>query len=157
MGMACSKATTPDQPQLGSISHYHTARQPLPAQPPATHVHYASAFTPSASPAAAHVSTTSSGIIIYPIYDTSSPIASRRVDISGFKVKTSFSAASSELTADPSAAHSAVDADMLKQQMQVLSRLKSHSKSGRHSVTDGSGITASCAESPLTASEVRVA
>ena len=155
MGLACGKAAV--DPPAGSIGQYHTAHhQPQQPQPPASNIHYASsAFNPS-SPG---TSTTSSGIIIYPMYDTSSPIVSRRVDISGFKVKTSFDAGSAA-TNEPTAAHSTVDANMLKQQMQVLSRLKSHSHSTtQHSVADTNGVVlvAGRTESPSVSSEGRVA
>jgi len=154
MGIACGKAAV-DQPPAGTISQYHSARPP---QPTANHIHYAAPFTPSASPPAA--ASTPSGITIYPMIDeTSSPIVSRRVDMSGFKVKTSFDAGSAQMDAEAAHTSSTVDAAMLRQQMQVLSRLKSHSTSGRQSVGDGGGAGAAVSrtESPSVSSEVRVA
>ena len=159
MGATCGKLL--DDPPSQSISHYYTA-QPQPPQPTAAQLVYAAAFSPTASPPAAAATsntTTSSGIVIYPIYDdTASPIVSRRLDMSGFKVKTSFDAGC-EATVNSSAqpADSTVDCTMLKAQMQVLSRLKSHSKSGRQSEVDNSGTTAgvSRTDSPTGFSEVK--
>ena len=154
MGIACGKAAVDPPPT--AIGQYYTSRL-TPPQPPATNIHYASSYTPSASPAPGTASTANSGIIIYPIYETSSPIVSRRVDISGFRVKTSFDAGT-DAAVDLTAAHTTVDAHMLKQQMQVLSRLKGQNNSGRESVSDGNGtVMAACrTESNSVSLEVRV-
>ena len=159
MGAACGKVLY--DPPSHTISQYYTA-QPHPTQPTAAQLIYASAFSPTASPPAAAPATNttaSTGIVIYPFYDdAASPIVSRRLDMRGFKVKTSFDAGR-EATVNSSAqpADSTVDCTMLKAQMQVLSRLKGHSKSGRQSEVDNSGTTVgiSRTDSPTGFSEVK--
>ena len=153
MGSACGKAALDSPPPTSTISHYFSAHNPV------THSPHASAHQPAASPPAASTATVS-GITIYPIYETSSPIVSRRVDMSGFRVKTSFDAGSAASEVEGSNdSTDGVDTIMLREQLQVLSRLKSHSKSGKQSAadTDGTVVPVSRTESPSGSSEVKVA
>ena len=128
MGGACGKAEVEQQ---DTKCHYHVSC-PAQAHHP-TAIPHANSCIPSASPLPAD-STPSNGITVYPLYETS-PIVNRCVNTSRFKVKTSFDVgtAADDLT---SAVHNAVDANMLKQQMEVLSRLRKVS------------VSANCTEGP---------
>ena len=81
------------------------------------------------------------GVTVYTIDETSSPVVSRRVDMSAVKVKTSLDEGS-QPAVNPSATHSMVDAHMLKRQMQMLSRLKGYSVIGPQATSEGDGMAA---------------
>ena len=152
MGAACCKAAV--KPIAMSGQSYHTSRRDT-TNHPATHIHNAASFILSASPLLALL-TTYSGTAIHPMHETL-PIVSRIwVDSRGRRhlmrtVLYKYNINNLILNAATvMATHSTMDVDVLKEQMQMLSRLKSNSVSTRQSVgkTNGAVGVASRTESP---------
>ena len=137
MGAGCGKLAA--YQEANTAGHCHTAHHPHATSQPL----YSCSHTPSL-PSAEFL--TSCNTIMHPLYE-SSAIASRQAHMTGFKVKTLFDVNSPSAEDIQTARIVWRYADVLKQQLQMLSQLESRSASSRWEESD-SVVAASRTQSP---------